>query len=88
MIIKSKINYNKLTIQSKFEFLNFGLGGWEIQIRYQRPRKFPSTEFLANQITFGILVHHIRDGIDQARHDFARCRFSTTDRARTDCARE
>ena len=29
-----------------------------------------------------------RDGIDQARHDFARFRFSTTDRARTDCARE
>ena len=30
----------------------------------------------------------IRDGIDQARHDFARFRFSTTDQARTDCARE
>ena len=28
------------------------------------------------------------DGIDQARHDFARFRFSTTDQARTDCARE
>ena len=31
---------------------------------------------------------NMRDGIDQARHDFARCRFSTTQRSRTDCARE
>ena len=42
-----------------FGFLNFYLGGWGVQIRNQRHRKLPSTEFHPNQITFGILIRYI-----------------------------
>ena len=48
----------------RFGFLNFDLGGWEVQIRNQRLRKLPSTEFhlIVNQITFDILIRLIRSG--------------------------
>ena len=42
--------------------LNFYLGRCEVQIRDQRLRKLPSTEFHPNQITSGILIRHIRSG--------------------------
>ena len=45
-----------------FGFLNFDIGEWEVQIRNQRLRKLPSTEFHLNQITFGILIRLIRSG--------------------------
>ena len=45
-----------------FGFPNFFLGEWGIQIRNQRLRDLPSTEFHPKQINFGILIHHIRSG--------------------------
>ena len=45
-----------------FGFLNFDLGGRGVQIRNQRLHKLPSTECHPNQITFSILVRHIRSG--------------------------
>ena len=46
----------------RFGFLNFDLGGWGVQIRNQRLRKLPSTEFHLNQITFDILIRLVRSG--------------------------
>ena len=44
----------------RFGFLNFDRGWWGVQIRNQRLRKLPSTEFHLNQFTFGILIRLIR----------------------------
>ena len=49
-------------VVGRFGFLNFDLGGWEVQIRNQRLRKLPSMEFHLNQITFDILICLIRSG--------------------------
>ena len=46
----------------RFGFLNFDLGGCRVQIRNQRLRKLPSSEFYLNQITFDILIRLIRSG--------------------------
>ena len=46
----------------RFGFLNFYLRGRGVQIRNQRLRKLPNTEFHLNQITFGILIRLIRSG--------------------------
>ena len=46
----------------RFEFLNFYLDGWGVEIRDQRLRSLPSTDFHTNQIIFGILIRHIRSG--------------------------
>ena len=44
------------------EFLNFDVGGWAVQIRNQQRHKLSITEFHPNQITFGIVIRHIRSG--------------------------
>ena len=46
----------------RFGILNSDLGGWGVQIRNQRLRKLPSTEFHLNQITFDIFICLIRSG--------------------------
>ena len=46
----------------RFGFLNSDLGGWWVQIRNQRLRVLPSTEFHLNEITFDILIRLIRSG--------------------------
>ena len=53
-----------------------------------RNEKISLNRIVHQRALFGDLTLIDRDGIDQARHDFDRCRFSTTDRARADCARE
>ena len=41
-----------------FEFLNFFLDRWGVQIRNERCHKLANTEFHPNQITFGTSCRH------------------------------